>query len=412
MGSACIALCHIASSKTGWPFRRRSGYDTAMDIRVLLVTGEFPPDVGGIASHVAELAQALAPRLPGLEVIHPRNLWRSAAEWSPHGVAVHRPGLVKGEPLYQSMLHSWLKRKLARAPVDILHVHGVRPLGATRGLRAKTVFTNHSSGFLARLRASPARKRHTARLLEHVDYLIGPSDELVGAARSFGYAGPAAMVSNGVDAKRFSPGPSTFRRAHGIGEQETVVLLARRLVGKNGVTDFAKAVGELDAKAVRIVIAGDGDQRAEMIRIFAEGRVLDRVLFLGAVPNTDMPPVYRAADISVLPSHAEATSISGLEAMATGLPLIGTRVGGIPAIIADGATGLLVEPRQPRAMAAALSRLIADREAQKEMGAAARQRVEREFSWPTIAQRTLDVYRSCLSMPVSSARVTAVTADT
>jgi glycosyltransferase involved in cell wall biosynthesis len=367
-----------------------------MDIRVLLVTGEFPPDVGGIASHVAELAQALAPMVPGLEVVHPRNLWASSAAWSPSGVAVHRPGLVKGEPLYQSMLNSWLRRKLAHSPVDILHVHGVRPLGATRGLPAKTIFTNHSSGFLARLNASAGRKRHTARLLEHVDHLIAPSDELVEAARAFGYTGPALMIPNGVDAMRFRPGTSTFRNAHGIGDEETVVLLARRLVGKNGVTDFAKAVCMLDTKSVRIVIAGDGDQRAEMMRIFAEGGVVDRVVFIGAVPNADMPPVYRAADISILPSHAEATSIAGLEAMASGLPLIGTRVGGIPAIIADGTTGLLVEPRQPQAMAETLSQLIADRDAQKRMGASARLRVEREFSWPTIARRTLDVYRSCL----------------
>jgi glycosyltransferase involved in cell wall biosynthesis len=368
-----------------------------MDIRVLLVTSEFPPDVGGIASHVAELASALSTDLRHIEVVHPRSIWSKPAKWDAHGLTVHRPGLIKGEPFYQAMLHGWLSRKLATAPVDIVHVHGVRPLGATKGLPAKTVFTNHSSGFLARLNASPARKRLTARLLEHVDYVLAPSDELVDAARAFGYCGPAMMIPNGVDVRRFSPGASSFRREHGIGEDEILILLARRLVEKNGVSDFARAVCLLDSKAIRIVVAGDGPEREKMSAIFNEARAMDRVLFLGAVPNTQMPPVYRAADISVLPSLAEATSISGLEAMASGLPLVGTRVGGIPAIIDDGQTGLLVEAREPKAMADALLRLIADRPLRQAFGAAARRRAENEFSWPTIAGRTLDAYRECLA---------------
>jgi glycosyltransferase involved in cell wall biosynthesis len=371
-----------------------------MDVRVLLVTGEFPPDVGGIASHVAELARALSPQLPDIEVVHPRSLWGPAPAWDGAVCPVHRPGVIMAEPAYQPMLHTWLSRKLKRQPVDVLHVHGVRPLASTRGLPAKTVFTNHSSGFLARLHASSARKRRTARLLEHVDYVVAPSDELVDAARAFGYRGPARMISNGVDAERFRPGGSSFRQEHGIGEDEVVILLARRLAEKNGVTDFARALRHLTPNSFRVVVAGDGAERAKMSAILGEANLLDRVMFLGAVPNSDMPPVYRAADISVLPSLAEATSISGLEAMATGVPLVGTRVGGIPAIIADEETGLLVAPQQPEKMAAALGRLISNRELRARLGSAARARVEREFSWKNIALRTIDVYHACMTASV------------
>jgi glycosyltransferase involved in cell wall biosynthesis len=365
-----------------------------MTIRVLLLTSEFPPDLGGIASHVAELARALSP-LADVEIVHPRSLWTKPADWNDAGVPVHRPGLIKGEPFYQWMLRQWLGRKLAQRSVDILHVHGVRPLAATRGLDATTVFTNHSSGFLARLDASPDRKQRTARLLGHVDTVIGPSDELVAATRAFGYRGPAIMIPNGVDAERFFVGASPFRQAHGIAQEEIVILLARRLVEKNGVTDLARAVRFLDPKSFRLVVAGDGPERSKMTAILREGNLLDRTLFLGAVPNSEMPPIYRAADISVLPSLAEATSIAGLEAMASGVPLVGTRVGGIPAIIAEEETGLLVAPRQPEELAAALRRLIAGRFMRARLGSAARVRVEREFSWRTIAHRTLSVYEQC-----------------
>jgi len=368
-----------------------------MTIRVLFVTSEFPPDVGGIASHVAELAKALLSEVPCIQVVRPRSVWTALPDSGGTDYPVHRPGLIMAEPFYQSLLHQWLLRKLRREPADIVHVHGVRPLGATRGLPAMTVFTNHSSGFLARLHASPGRKRRTAQLLEHVDSLIGPSDELVDAARAFGYRGTATMISNGVDAGRFHPGGSPLRKTWGIGEDEVIILLARRLAEKNGVTDFARAVRLLDPKSCRIVVAGDGPERSKMMAILGEGNLFDRVLLLGAVPNVDMPPVYRAADISVLPSLAEATSISGLEAMATGLPLVGTRVGGIPAIIADGETGLLVAPRQPEEMAAALRRLMADQAMRERLGAAARKRVELEFSWPAIARQTLSVYEACVA---------------
>lgn len=109
-----------------------------------------------------------------------------------------------------------------------------------------------------------------------------------------------------------------------------------------------------------------------------------------------MPEIFRSADISVLPSLAEATSIAGLEAMASGLALVGTNVGGIPTIIYDGVTGLIVPPRDPAALAEALDSLCANSETRKAMGQAARARVEAEFSWPKIAEETRHIYEACL----------------
>jgi glycosyltransferase involved in cell wall biosynthesis len=277
-----------------------------------------------------------------------------------------------------------------------MHVHGMRPLGATRGLTVPTIFTNHSSGFLARLNASQHRKDRTSRELRHVAQLIAPSDELVEAARTLGYAGPATMIPNGVDPERFNPDGPSRRASLGIRDDEVVILLARRLVEKNGVVWFARGAGALRGSPVRIVVAGDGVERPEMEKVLSENGMLDRVMFLGSVSNSDMPSLFRAADISVLPSLAEATSIAGLEAMASGLPLVGTRVGGIPAIIEDNATGLLVPPRDPAAMGEALVRLVSDPGLRRQMGSAARARVEREFTWTQVVRRTIDVYQASL----------------
>jgi len=367
-----------------------------VSLRVVLVTSEFPPDIGGIGSHVAELAKGLASAGVKVLVVQPRGLGSDipAADYASYDLV--RPRLLKGEPLYAMMLGRWVAGALARKHFDLVHVHGMRPLGATRRLSVPTVFTNHSSGFLARLDGSPRRKRRTAELLQHVAHLIGPSDELVEAARTLGYSGPATMIPNGVDPDRFPAGPLGVRASLGIGGDETVILLARRLVEKNGVIWFARALGSLRELPFRVVVAGDGAEREAMQAILAENGMLARTIFLGSIANRDMPALYRAADLSVLPSLAEATSIAGLEAMASGLPLVGTNVGGIPTIIDDTATGFLVPPRDPDAMAKALGQLIADRDLRQRMGTAARAKVEREFTWDVVVGRTMDVYRGCL----------------
>jgi glycosyltransferase involved in cell wall biosynthesis len=367
-------------------------------LRVLLVTSEFPPDIGGIGSHVAELARGLSNVIDRVSVVYPRDLLKPATIWPVEGFrgAVERPRVIKGEPFYQLMLHRRLVRAVSDEAFNLVHVHGMRPLGATRGLPVPTVFTNHSSGFLARLNASPRRKERTSQELQHVAQLIAPSDELVEAARALGYAGPATMIPNGVDPERFKPDGPSRRASLGIRDDEVVILLARRLVEKNGVVWFARAVDRLRGSPVRIVVAGDGGERPAMEKILSENGMLDRTIFLGSVSNADMPALFRAADISVLPSLAEATSIAGLEAMASGVALVGTSVGGIPAIIEDNATGLLIPPRDPEAMGAALARLVVDQALRRQMGAAARAKVEREFTWTQVVRRTIDVYRASL----------------
>jgi len=366
-------------------------------MRICLITSEFPPIIGGIASHVYELARALITDGVQVTVIHPSTISDANVNAQLPGGIVIRPRLMKAQPFYTWQLKCWLKRNLKIEDYDLVHVHGVRPLAAVKNLGLPVVFTNHSSGFLARQSAGLVRKFRTRLLLRGIDLLLGPSDELVKSARVFGYNGPAKMIANGVDASRFNSGPSSKRSEWGIAADDIVIVLARRLVPKNGVVYFARAITLLHSQKTKIVIAGDGVDRKEMERILTDAGRQDQCLFLGGIPNRDMLDIYRAADIAVLPSLAEATSIAGLEAMACGLPLVGTSVGGIPAIIADGQSGIIVPPRNPDALAEALRRLISDRSMRLSMGEYARRRVDEEFSWPRIAKQTLEAYDECLS---------------
>ena len=191
--------------------------------------------MGRVAAQVVELGKALATQNHDVNVV----AIPCGAERSPvstlHGMRVHRPSIPKQKPIYSWMTHRWLPKLIRDEKIDVLHVHGMRPLEATKNLSAPVVFTNHTSGFLKRIKNGPAEHRKLAKRLSHVAHVLTPSQELVDATLTVGYHGPVTFISNGVDTNRFTPGPAPFHNEWGVRDDEVVILLARRLVEKNGV---------------------------------------------------------------------------------------------------------------------------------------------------------------------------------
>lgn len=366
-------------------------------MKIALISIDFPPNVGGVAAHVVELGKALAQQDHDVHVVAIPCGAETAPHSTLHGMQVHRPSIPKQKPIYSWMTHRWLQKFIREENIDVVHVHGMRPLEATKNLAVPVVFTNHTSGFLKRIEKGPAKYRGLAKRLSHVAHVLAPSQELVDATLAVGYHGPVTFISNGVDTDRFTPGPATFRDEWGVKDDEVVLLLARRLVEKNGVTVFAEALTKLAESGLkfRAIFAGDGAERGAVTQILTRGKALDSTVFLGNVMNENMPGIYRSADISVLPSFMEATSITGLESMACGLPLVGTRVGGIPVLIDEESTGLLVEPGDPDGLAKAIQRLAANGDLRRGMGDRARQRAAEMFSWERIASETVAIYQQC-----------------
>ncbi len=369
-------------------------------MNILMLTSEFPPVVGGVGSHVFELARALTALDARVTVVAP-NI---ADDGRVLPFRVLRPRFMRGQPLYDWQLRRWLRRLLRVEHFDVVHVHGMRPARAVNGINLPRVFTNHTSGFLKRLQASALRRKLSLRRIQHFERILAPSEELVAATRTLGYHGPVDYIPNGVDAERFHPGDSLLRAQWQLPFDQPLIVMARRLVEKNGVRYFGEALALLGEEKFSVVIAGDGAEKENVLAPIRAAGLMDRVRVLGAIDNRQMPDIYRAADISVLPSLMEATSIAGLEAMACALPLVGTTVGGIPAIIDDGGNGLLVAPRDPAALAEKLRVLIRDAGLRQRMGEQARRRVENEFSWPVIARRTLDAYAQAMADKQASGR--------
>jgi glycosyltransferase involved in cell wall biosynthesis len=163
---------------------------------------------------------------------------------------------------------------------------------------------------------------------------------------------------------------------------------------------FVKAIPNIlkNVCDARFLIVGDGSQLAELRQETARLRINDKAIFTGRVANADIAGFYAASDLVVLPSLREATSVAGLEAMACGRAVVGTRTGGIPQIITNGENGLLVAKQDSDALAEAVSSLLIQESTRRRMGRIARQRALREFSWQAIAEKLQRLYADSICL--------------
>jgi glycosyltransferase involved in cell wall biosynthesis len=363
-------------------------------LRVLLQCLYYPPEVGGLESHVSGLAEGLARRghyvdmltsrsKPGtqrrerLGGVNVRRVWMPGKH--PFGWAAHTVGTI---PVH---------RRLARQ-ADVVHAHtfaSVLPamIGGRRR-RRPLVLTLHTSHFLMRA-GSPRWRRLFARVIGSADYLLATSEEILNVALEIRPHSRSEVMTNAVDSDRFAP--SEGREAGG----RFRIVVPRRLFPKNGVEYFVRAmplvIAELDAEAY---VVGDGPEREKLRRLAVELGVSDRMEFLGARPNEEMPALLRDADLAVIPSLMEATSIAALEAMSCALPVVASRVGGLPEIIDEG-VGALVEPMNPGALADAMVSLLTRPDLQ-ELGREARRRVVANWSISRMVERHLEIYNGLL----------------
>jgi glycosyltransferase involved in cell wall biosynthesis len=181
------------------------------------------------------------------------------------------------------------------------------------------------------------------------------------------------------------------------------VLFVGRLVERKGVAGLLDAVGRLPAAlGTRLEIIGEGPERPRLEAQIRQAGLHDRVVLRGRVSTADLRAAYAAADVLVLPSvldsrsDTEGLGVVLLEAMSYGVPVIASRIGGIPDIVGDGETGLLVPPGDPGALAAALERLAVDPGLRQRLGSAGREHVRAHFSWDSIVARWEECYAAAL----------------
>ena len=364
-----------------------------------------PPILGGaVQTWIAELAPRVAARRP-VTVVSPAHPDLPATETDAAGVRhvrvrPHGPRAVL--PRVVPDRDAWRFRLAGEA-----HLHAAR--GALRGTHGAVLVGNRAA-FVPRLRALAPAARVLLRLdnlplrdfdaLARADAVLACSDFVARAARAAAPAAHAFGVANGVDTQRLRPaGPerrAAARAALGLGDGP-VVLFVGRFVEDKGVHLLLEAVPQVLAAhpAARFVLCGSAHfglasatdyERAVQARAEALGPA---VTLAGFVPPARMADYWAAADVFCAPAvWAEPFGLVYLESMASGVPCVGTRRGGIPEVVQDGETGLLLagDPG-PDAVAGALVRLLGDAPLRERLGAAGRRRVLERFTWDTMADR-------------------------
>jgi glycosyltransferase involved in cell wall biosynthesis len=290
--------------------------------------------------------------------------------------------------------------ELRRERPAIFHAHLSWPLAAKYAL---------ASAALARVPAiiatvqlfpdfAPGRStRAQQRLLgRFVDRYIAVSAQIATRLRqAFGWPEPKVdVIRNGVDVSRFRVARNPeLRRLLGGPESEPIIVCVARLHEQKGLDVLLEAAALVPRG--RFVLVGDGPERPALERQAAALGVAERVSFLGV--RHDVPELVAAADVFVLPSVYEGTSLALLEAMASGAPIVATHIGGTDELVRPNESALLVPPRDPRALADALRRLLGDPGLGQLLGRAARARAERDFSLAEAVSRVTGVYEEVLA---------------
>jgi len=338
-----------------------------------------------------------------------------------YGRSLEADEKVKGRaalaaPLYALGARRALRRQLRRRRFDLVHAHWIVPNGVVAamaggrvplaiGLHGSDVFLAEKGGVRAFARWALSRSR----------LLTGCSPELVDRVRALGFpAERSRVIPYGVDTVAFSPVAQTsdrrtiWRQRLGIPEAAPLLLGVGRMATKKGFQVLVEILPALLAEIpdLRVVLAGGGD----LLEPFREKTRTwsDRVFFPGSVLRDTLPDLYRAADVFTLPAvHDGKGNVDGLpnvilEAMASGLPVVASRISGIPLAVVDSETGSLVPEGDAGALLGALRRLLTDPAAARAMGERGRRKAEAELTWDAVAARYREGYVAALRWGLTS----------
>jgi glycosyltransferase involved in cell wall biosynthesis len=315
-------------------------------VEAIVPVAQYPP---GMARRAADIPAET--EIDGLRVFHPRYRIVPGLRML-HGPAVVRSTLE---------LH---QRVVAELKPDAILSFFAYPYGfaATRiGERLGLPVIVGTLGSDLNVKARrPVEGPMIRRALKRAARVISVSHDLDRQVAALGVAARRrAVIPNGIDGHRFVPMDRAEARAKlGMGAGERVICCVSRLSREKGIDILVRAAAEMTTPA-RVVVVGDGVERASLQRLVSDLGLRDRVVFAGAMPHAEVPVWIAAGDVSALPSRMEGHPNAVLEAMACGRPVVGTRVGGVPEALHSEELGRLVDPEDPSGLARALDSALA-----------------------------------------------------
>ena len=371
----------------------------------------FCPSADGLAPFFTELKRRNARlTITGRQDFRPsglkreqgfREMWIKALGWLLRRLSVEEPEEAAALIAAQFGWMVSLRGRLTRAKLDVVHFHAGRlvplywPLIACRLARIPTrILTLHNA---ARRRAVffASLERLALRSMQAV---IVPSEYVKDSLLRYRRVPPekVSVIPHGLDLPECDAprGRAPARRELELPLEIPVVGMAGRLVYTKGPDLLIRAAPRVRARfpTICFVLIGEGPEEDALRRLAAAEGVSDAVVFAGY--RSDARQLLPAFNILAAPSRDEGLSLSVLEAMGCGIAAVASRLGGIPSLLVDGVTGLLIPPDAVPALADALIRLLAEPEQAEAMGRAGRERVQTHFLQETMLARTFALYRA------------------
>jgi glycosyltransferase involved in cell wall biosynthesis len=344
--------------------------------------------------------------MDGLNVRRFRYFWPAGLQKLAYGGML--PNLKRNRWLWGQVPLFLLAEFLAarsivrREKIDVIHAHWLVPQGVVGALLSKLtgvplVITAHGGDVYGANGGIKDRLKRWA--LRHSQRVTAVSQDLASAIdRLTGEDVPVEVISMGVDTDCFKPAaePSALRTQLGDGP---IVLFVGRLAEKKGVRYLLDAMPAVltEAPDATLVIVGDGPLRAELEEQARALKIADKVRFEGAKRPNELPAYYHAADVFVGPSivaeggDTDGVPVSFMEAMASGCPVVASDVGGIGDLVKDNETGLLVPQKDPRALALAICRVLADETLRARLRKGGLAHIQENYTQTAISRRYTDL---------------------
>jgi phosphatidylinositol alpha-1,6-mannosyltransferase len=363
-------------------------------VRVLVVTNDLPPRVGGIQYYVDQLAKGLV--AAGDEVVLFGSRSPGAEAWdaeAPYEVVRAATSVLLPTPAVRRRVH----RLVERTGAEVVVFGAAFPLGLMGpGIRARTgvpyvAFTHGLEVSAVRAPGGWLPLRRIGDGAGAVTYVSRWCRGLLEPA--FGPRPRHVMLPPAVDPTEYHPGVlgAPARRRHGVGPDEPLVVCVSRLVPRKGQDVLIEGLGELRRRVpgARLMIVGGGPHEEPLRRQAEAAGVADHVVFTGMVTGEELPGCFAAADVFAMPCRerrrgleVEAFGIVFIQAEAVGVPVVAGNIGGVPDSLVDGRTGVLVDGTDDAAVVDALAGLLGDDGRRRRMGEAAAELVAEGFTWP------------------------------
>lgn len=366
--------------------------------KILIFTTAFRPMTGGSEIAVEEICKRLEDI--SFDIITPRYKKSFIKKECTSNICVHRVGMGSKLDKFLFPVTGFLKSLILAKKNDYDAIHAYQ---ASYGAGAAVIFKlfKPNKKFILTLQEGKDLEKQNffikllrKLIIKKANTLTAISEYLKNYIQKINPTAKITLIPNGIDYEKFISAKPQQREELGIDKTAKVIITISRLVPKNGLVSLIKSIeiAKSVISDIKLIIIGSGPLETGLKNLTAELNLSGDILFLGEKKYSEIPHFLKTADLFIRPSHSEGLGNAFIEAMAAGIPIIGTPVGGIPDFLKDGETGLFCEVGNPKDLAEKIIHLLNNQELREKLIKNGLEMARAKYNWNNIAKKFREIY--------------------